>query len=229
MEYNINMQTDLVKLTWLERADYVKEKFFELSQEKQLRIINAGFKVFAQNEYKRAATDEIARLAETSKGLLFYYFQNKKELYLYLFEQAMKIVMESVINTDYMQITDFFELCEYAARQKQELLSQTPYIMDFLVNAYYSQKEDVSEKLNNRVGEVMATLYQNYFNHIDLSKFKSTVSPDEILKMLKWMADGYLYETRRTGKEISIDDFMEQYKRWSLLLKQIAYKEDFVI
>ena len=70
----------------------MNEAFFELPPEKQQRIMNAGFEVFLQNEYKRASTDEIAARSNISKGLLFYYFHNKKTLYLYLFEKAMEII-----------------------------------------------------------------------------------------------------------------------------------------
>ena len=56
-------------------------RFRELPEEKQLRILNAAMEVFAQNDYKKVSTDLIAAKAEVSKGLLFYYFRNKKELY----------------------------------------------------------------------------------------------------------------------------------------------------
>ena len=58
------------------------EKFLELSEEKQLRILNAAMEIFAKHEYKRAVTDEIAAKAGVSKGLLVYYFKNKKSLYM---------------------------------------------------------------------------------------------------------------------------------------------------
>ncbi|WP_432764423.1 TetR/AcrR family transcriptional regulator [Hungatella hathewayi] len=56
----------------------MNEQFYDLPQEKQMRIINAGLEVFSKNDYKHAVTDEIARKAGISKGLLFYYFHNKK-------------------------------------------------------------------------------------------------------------------------------------------------------
>ena len=62
----------------------MNEKFQSLSQEKQQAVINAAMEVFGKNEYKRASTDLIAAKAGISKGLLFYYFRNKKELYLSL-------------------------------------------------------------------------------------------------------------------------------------------------
>lgn len=59
------------------------EKFLELPNEKQLRIINAGFEYFGKYGYKGANTEDIASRAEISKGLLFYYFKNKESYYLF--------------------------------------------------------------------------------------------------------------------------------------------------
>lgn len=61
----------------------MNQQFFALPEEKRLRIIKAGFQVFAQNEYKRASTELIARKAGISKGLLFYYFHNKKSFFMF--------------------------------------------------------------------------------------------------------------------------------------------------
>ena len=65
-------------------------RFRELPEEKQLRILNAAMEVFAQNDYKKVSTDLIAAKAEVSKGLLFYYFRNKKELYFSVYEYAIE-------------------------------------------------------------------------------------------------------------------------------------------
>ena len=63
-------------------------KFFQLPEEKQQHIINAAYKVFAGNSYKKAPMSEIADECGISKALLFHYFENKKELYLFLWKQA---------------------------------------------------------------------------------------------------------------------------------------------
>ena len=62
----------------------MNEKFFSLPIEKQEAIINAGYRVFSENSYKKSPMSEIADAAGISKSLLFYYFHNKKELYLFL-------------------------------------------------------------------------------------------------------------------------------------------------
>ena len=72
----------------------MNEKFFALPEEKQHTIINAGFRVFAQNSYKKSPVREIAEAAGISKSLLFHYFHNKKELYLFLWDYSAKMTLE---------------------------------------------------------------------------------------------------------------------------------------
>ena len=62
------------------------------------------------SDYKKASTDLIAYKAGVSKGLLFYYFQNKKDLYLTVFEHVKQTVTEGVTDSHFLEITDFFEL-----------------------------------------------------------------------------------------------------------------------
>lgn len=61
----------------------MNEKFYSLPEEKQQKIINAGFRVFSQNSYKKSPMNEIADCAGISKSLLFHYFHNKRGLYLF--------------------------------------------------------------------------------------------------------------------------------------------------
>ena len=39
----------------------MNEKFFDLKKEKQDRMINAALKLFAENGYRRASTDEMVK------------------------------------------------------------------------------------------------------------------------------------------------------------------------
>ena len=59
----------------------MNEKFYSLSKEKQQAIINAGYKVFSQNSYKKSPMQGVADVAGISKSLLFHYFHNKEEFY----------------------------------------------------------------------------------------------------------------------------------------------------
>ena len=154
----------------------MNEKFFALDEEKQLRIINSGLKEFSINEYKRASTDEIAAGAGISKGLLFYYFHNKKEYYLFLYDYAVTAVTDSVVGEEFASITDFFELFDYSAQKKFELFEKTPYISDFLIKAFFSQREDISAAMNEKLENSSVSMLSEYFNNVDMSKFKEDLN-----------------------------------------------------
>ena len=87
-----------------------KDTFFNLPEEKRERIIDTALKEFAQYDYKTASLSRIVEDAGISKGSMYQYFQNKKELYLYLIkkvsDEKLSFINES-INPDEK---DFFEM-----------------------------------------------------------------------------------------------------------------------
>lgn len=206
----------------------MNEKFFELPEEKRLRILNAGFEVFAGSDYPHASTEKIAQLAGISKGLLFYYFHNKKALYLYLLAYAKDIMLAGVVDARFGEITDAFELMEYAAGRKCAVMEQNPYLMDFFTRAFYSQKEEVSPELDETMTGQVAAIYSDYFANVDFSKFRPDVDPRQIIRMMIWMTDGYLHEQQRAAPGIELSDLMAQFHTWTRYFKRIAYKEEYL-
>jgi AcrR family transcriptional regulator len=200
-------------------------KFLELPEEKRQNIINAGFEVFAKNDYKHASTEEIAIKGGISKGLLFYYFHDKKTFYTFLFEQAVERVTAYVVDEGMQKIDDFFELCAYAAERKCRLLSESPYIMDFIVRAFCAQRETIPENVYQKFLENAESIFGTYFGNIDFSRFRDDVDPLEIQQMLTWMMEGYIYERQRNGLRIDLEDMMEKFAHWSVYFKRISYKE----
>lgn len=57
-----------------------KERNELIAAQRMDQILAAARKVFAQHGFSRATTDEIAREAGVSPGLIFHYFKSKKEL-----------------------------------------------------------------------------------------------------------------------------------------------------
>ena len=87
-------------------------------------------------------------------------------------------------------------------------------------------KEEVSEEVVNQIQKKVVESYGKYFTQIDYSKFKPEVNPVQIMNMLKWMAEGYLNELRRTNQPIVMEEILAEYKSWSDMFRTIAYKED---
>ena len=201
------------------------EKFEGLSKEKRQRIINAGFEVFSQNDYRRASTDVIAARAGISKGLLFYYFRNKKSLYLYLFDYLKKMLIKLVVDKKFMEITDFFELLEYSTQKKMEIWQKHPYLLDFAMRTYFSEKEEVSPFLKKTYKELEEVLYRQCFSHVDTYKFREGCDPFHVLKLLVWMSDGYLREVNMRGNGWDMEEIKKEYDGWIRMLRREAYKE----
>ena len=153
------------------------EKFEELSQEKQRRIIDAGMEVFGRNEYKKANTEDIAAKAGISKGLLFYYFKDKKSFYMYLFQYCVEIITRMMDDEDYTKITDFFELMEFGAQKKMQTMVEHPFILDFISRAFSSSREAVSKDVAMELHSLIDTTFDRYFAHVDFSKFNNDVDP----------------------------------------------------
>ena len=101
----------------------MNERFFSLPTEKQQAIINAGYRVFSQNSYKNSPMSEIADSAGISKSLLFHYFHNKKELYMFLWDKCAEITIEYLTKYGCYEQNDLFESMEKGMQAKRITIS----------------------------------------------------------------------------------------------------------
>lgn len=172
----------------------MNDKFYRLSEEKQQRIINAGFEVFAQNSYRKSPVGEIASVAGISKSLLFHYFHNKRELYLFLWEYAADRTVQYLEEEGCYEPTDLFEMMERGMRAKFRLMEEYPYMARFAVNAFYEKD-----------AELYGALQSSYARHFDrkATRALAKLNPDEFVpgldlqmmyREMYWASEGYLWE-----------------------------------
>ena len=107
----------------------MNERFFSLSAEKQQAIINAGYRVFSQNSYKTSPMSEISDAAGISKSLLFHYFHNKKELYMFLWDKCAEITIEYLTKYNCYEQKNLFESMERGMRAKMEIIRLYPEVL----------------------------------------------------------------------------------------------------
>lgn len=206
----------------------MNQKFQDLSEEKKDTIINAGLEVLSQHPYAHASCDEIASKAGISKGLLFHYFHDKKEFYLYLLDYVYKKMVKEVVDEHFKEITDFFELLEYAANKKVDVLIKHPYITDFVIRLYLSENERISPDLHEAVNEMTDKMINDYFRNIDMEKFRDDIELKQIMNMMIWMGEGYLRDMRKRHKSFNMEMLLEEFKTWIVMFKRMAYKEEYI-
>ncbi len=64
-----------------------KDTFFNLTEEKRQKIIRAAIDQFAELHYSNVTINGIVQDAGISKGSFYQYFENKDDLYIYLFTE----------------------------------------------------------------------------------------------------------------------------------------------
>lgn len=203
------------------------EKFESLPEDRQEAIVNAAVETFGRYDYKSASTEAIARKAGISKGLLFFYFKNKRELYLYLMERLMDKVSNLVVDDEFYRIDDFFELLLYAAESKRKVLDRFPYLLEFSVRAFYPEHKDVKDTMDGWTQRRIDLMFSTYFKNVRFDRFCDDVDPKYVLNLLIWIADGWMHQQQALGRRIDIDDMMDEMRRWCTMLKAYAYKEEY--
>ena len=130
-------------------------KFYNLPPEKQQAVLNAGFHVFSQNSYKKSPMSEIAEAAGISKSLIFHYFTNKKELYLFLWDTSARITVEEMEKNGCYEQADLFDSMEKGMQVKLELMRKYPDIGMFAIRAFYEKDPEVREEVHKSMNHYL--------------------------------------------------------------------------
>lgn len=167
--------------------------FFGLPEEKQNKILNAGYKIFAQSDYKKAPVSEIAAEAGISKALLFYHFKNKKELYLFLWDKAVNLPKELGTYNNIFTTNDFFEVMRRTLMAKCDMMIKYPYISAFLLRAYNETNSEVHDEIQNSYNAISGKSKEKILDLIDTSKLRDDLDILDIYQEMTYASYGYMY------------------------------------
>ena len=203
----------------------MNEKFHALPMEKRQRIISAGFYVFSQNSYKKSSMNEIAQQAQISKSLLFFYFKNKRELYLFLWDTACVLTVKYLNDYHCYEPGDLFQMMERGMNAKLALMEKYPYMANFAIRAFFEKNEQVA-------GEIQAS-YRKAFS-LKATQALARVNPEDFIpgldlnmmyRQMFLASEGYLWEMLQKGDvnwEQVRRDFTDLMNFW----KSVYYSEE---
>lgn len=203
----------------------MNEKFFALPQEKQNRILNAALKEFAACGYKSASTIEIARDAGISKALLFHYFHNKMELYLFLYRHCVSYVAAELGGIGLESEHDFFGLLLRSQDCKCGIMARYRYLFDFLVRAFREEDPEICRSLRECGEPMVSGSLSAFLERIDRGKFREGVDADLLLKMLLWCGDGCMREKFRQP-DVDPNEINREFSEILRMLRNLLYKEE---
>ncbi len=206
----------------------MNEKFFQLPEERQDQIRNSAMAEFGQSSFKKTSADSIAKRAGVSKGLLFHYFKDKRELYLYLYRYAMEECIRKYMLSMYdLGETDFFKALEMGQAIKMDMVRKHPALFHFVMRTYYERDSVLSPKLRKGLEDLLEQTTRDFLARMDTFKFKEGVDPYRVTRMLTLMAEGMLAGTTDCTAE-DIERLFEEYQNYADLLRRHLYREEYL-
>jgi len=113
-----------------------KSTFFNLTKDKTDKIIKVSIDEFMEYTYENASINRIVENAEIAKGSFYQYFEDKKDLYEYIIEEAQEKKKSYFVDTLNNQSNfDFFEAIDEVFLREinfaRELPKQASLILDY--------------------------------------------------------------------------------------------------
>lgn len=183
-----------------------KETFFNLPEEKRQKIIHAAIEQFAELHYSKVTINGIVQAAGIPKGSFYQYFENKDDLYIYLFTElgdtkldmfeGLRGQVPTLSFREYMlvyigelkklessnsQMTllkqEFLNQCPQHIK-KQILKSEMPKSMKRFrrVIEAYIQKGEFRQDLDSRIAAYVTVMSISNLEHYDYSEMENVLS-----------------------------------------------------
>lgn len=203
----------------------MNETFFSLPKERQQAILNAGYRVFSQNTYKKTPVGEVAAAAGISKSLLFYYFRNKRELYLFLWENCVRVTTEYLRRYDCYQQANLFDMLERGMQAKLRIMYDYPDIGSFAIKAFYEEDPCVAPAVHESYERYKNADARDALDNIDPAQFKEGIDLRMMYREMYLASEGYLWEMlRRTP--LNIEEMERDFSEMIAFWKQLYLKGD---
>lgn len=191
----------------------VYEAFEKLSDAKKEKIIKSSMEVFAEKGYENASTNDIIKKAGISKGILFHYFGNKKNLYLYILDKTLERAVEKINTGNGTASSDLFERISATGMMKLRLALEEPLIYRMIFTTFINTPDPIKEAVQDRYKKLYGVAMKMFFDGLDLSKIRSGVDPNKAIEVILLFLEGYQAKYIEVWKNISADEALASMDR----------------
>jgi len=170
----------------------INDVFRELEPAKRQIILNAAMDEFAQHGYEKASTNAIVREAGISKGMLFYYFNSKEQLFQDLVTHAYSSLRDTLLRPLDDMPSDFIERLRQLADRKLRTYMEHPHIIRFL-GAVFLERDSghLPPPLLEELNATYTLFRTKLYTEIDTSLFREDVPPEHSIQLIRWCLEGY--------------------------------------
>lgn len=177
------------------------------------KILDAATIEFGQKGYELASTNRIAELSGVSKGSIFSYFKTKAELFFSVYQEKMNQLLTELDKNKDQDTTDVFEKMLAITVWKMEYFNKRPLDSKILLEAVTNPPAELRTLMSNEMEHLMKFSVNQFFNEIDMSRFKEEYTKEEVLQFIQFALAGIQNGLIKPG--MSLDD-MNQIKELAM-------------
>lgn len=136
----------------------VRERFDNLDPDKQQRLFEAAADEFSEHGFDGASLNRIIDRAGMSKGSLYYYFNDKSDLFATVVERATAAVVKLVggFSLDDLAAESFWPQFEGAVRRSADYMQRNEWFVR-LGRSFYRMRGSSGRKATKRVFDWIGT------------------------------------------------------------------------
>lgn len=166
----------------------------------------------------------VAGEADISKSLLFYYFKNKKEYYLYLFDTAIAFLNDRKTECFHGNRNDLFELVDQEIERRLQIMHDYPYLLRFVAKAYYESEAEIKSELELKKKAFTQIGKEDFLKLIDYGQFQNPSDASILIEIILYLAEGCM-RGKEDLNEAKIRSILPEFKNMMNSLKHHYYKQ----
>jgi AcrR family transcriptional regulator len=190
-------------------------RFKNLDPAKQEKILDAAADEFAEKGYEAASINQIIELAGISKGSMYYYFEDKRDLYDTVIKDATERLMEMSggFDIEKMQADNFWQYLQaYTERSLKQLRENNKYIQ--LARDFFQTQQLDVEDTGSETMEMSRQVTHQMIEHGQSLGVVRDDLPTEFLAQLSMsmgtVMDRWLFERWEEMEEDEIQEFLNR-------------------
>jgi len=203
-----------------------KHTFFNLPSEKQQLLVNAAFKEFSRVPLSEALISNIVASADIPRGSFYQYFENKEDLFYYIFstyaKKGEKAFLSTLKRNNGDLIDTFIELFERMVNLLRNDEKKS-YFKNVFMNMNHKMDNAFSPSL---IKETHNKTKKDFINFVDIDKLNIKERSDirHIMAIIKSVTIHNIM--MNFANNISEEEAISKYKTEMNLLRDGLYKKD---
>lgn len=202
----------------------MNRSFFALEADKQNEILNAGFAEFSQKGYEKANMADLAAKAGVSKSLLFYYFKNKRELFLYLWNEAARENYEAIQASKAYELDSLFDMMDAGLKAKISWSRKNPQKAIFVLRSLLENDDQIRDAVMASYSCWFERQAVDALEHQDCSSLRPDLSPQMVLEQIRLASEGYMW--RNQPDSLMLETIIQDAENMMRLWRQIYSNPD---